>query len=387
MADFALVEPWHHGRHFVGGPWMPSYGLAKLAGFGRAVILDGCVLGRDGLLQALREGEYRMVGVTAQTPHRHPAKEILRVAKEAGARTVVGGYHATAMPAFFDESFVDHIVRGEGEFWWDRLVRGVDVPRVTKILRDTVLDDYPAGDWSALLGDPFERYQTSHWHDAPGPLFPVALSYGCPGHCIYCMCPFLHGAPHWRSVEHVLDEVRALYDWGGRAFWFIDECFGVERSWALALCSELAGFEGLHWLTFMRADMLEGELLQVMAGAGCRAIIVGFESADPEMLRRLGKGTVDVACYDAGVLAAKAAGINVSASIMCGLPYETDDHVPLTETFLARHDLVASGVGSTWVMPGMPLYRLCQEAGLIDDRFWDGPAQFYRYRGGLAWTS
>ncbi|NIV37180.1 MAG: hypothetical protein GWN58_49465, partial [Anaerolineae bacterium] len=57
---------------------------------------------------------------------------------------------------------------------------------------------------------------------------------------------------------------------------FIDECFGVERSWALALCSELAGFEGLHWLTFMRADMLEGELLQVMAGAGCRAIIVGF---------------------------------------------------------------------------------------------------------------
>ena len=48
---------------------------------------------------------------------RHQAKAVMMLAKQIRPEvlTVMGGHHATFMPEFYDEPYVDIAVRGEGE--------------------------------------------------------------------------------------------------------------------------------------------------------------------------------------------------------------------------------------------------------------------------------
>jgi len=382
----ALVEPWHTKGMFREDHCQPpTQGLLRLAAMtpGQAVVWDGTVFGEEATLEFV-QGGFDFVGVTAQTPHRHEALQVLRVAKQSGATTVVGGCHASAQPTFFDHEYVDYIVRGEGEVWWDALMKGSKVPRITSFARNVDLNEYPFADWSSLKPDAFSY--NNKWNGERGTVFLIADSYGCTGRCIYCMSRMMHGKPRTRAVDSVMQEIRCLYDQGARTFWPIGECFGFEPEWAIALCNELAELD-IQWYAFGRPNLMTEELLDAMAASGCIALVIGFESASQEMLLRLGKGDVDVTRYDDIIEWCSERNIYVSPQIMHGLPYETEDHEPLTEAFLERNRIEECTLGETWVMPGMPLYKQCKKAGLIDDTFWDGPDPYYVYDGGLEWPT
>ncbi len=380
MMKVALVEPWHIHKEFEYFTYLPSYALPRLAAMcSDSVIFNGSILSETEILNAIVEGDFDLVGVTAQTPHRHAARKILQLAKQQGAITVVGGYHATAQPQFFNKSYVDHIVKGEGEYWWKRLMDGVEIPHITTLRRNEKLDDYPAPDWSAVFPDIF---LASTYDPCITPMH-IATSYGCIGHCVYCLARKTHGILRMRSVEHVRPELEYLYARGARRYYVIDECFGHNVDWALSMCDLFSEFEGMRWSCFVRVGTVTASLLDKMVESGCCAIIVGFESADQEMLNRIGKSDVSVDDYSDIVRWCRERDITLSSQFMYGLPYQTDQHVGLTEDFITKHALHKESLGVTWVMPGMPLYNLCKKAGLIDDTFWDGPDPYYVYNGGL----
>jgi len=189
-----------------------------------------------------------------------------------------------------------------------------------------------------------------------------------------------------RDPGLVASELAPLYERGARRFYFIDECFGGDLAHALAICKMvLAEFPDLMWSTFGRVDYLTETLIAVMADAGCRALIIGFESGDQEMLRRLNKGYVKVDRFADVVQWCRDNDVVISCQTMDRLPYQTDDHERLTQRFLDANGLHKQSLGHTIVMPGMPLYDLCVEAGLLDDTFWEGPDLYYPYQGGLVW--
>jgi len=338
------------------------------------------MLSRAEILEIVEKGNFDLVGVSAQTPHRHAARQILRFAKRLGATTVVGGYHATAQPHFFDESYVDCIVRGEGEYWWRKIVDGETVPHVTPFKRDEMLDAYPPTDWSVVRPDIFS---TSLYDPCTTPMH-IATSYGCIGHCIYCLARTTHGKLRTRSPEHVRPELEYLYLRGARRYYIIDECFGHDREWAFDMCDLFSEFDGMRWSAFGRVGTITPLLLDKMAASGLCALIVGFESADQEMLDRIGKGDISVDDYPSIIRWCRERGITLSSQFMYGLPHETAGHARLTANFIARYDLHRETLGVTWVMPGMPLYEQCKKAGLIDDAFWDGPDPYFVYPPGAS---
>lgn len=379
----ALVQPWHLSERWAVFAYLPAYGLLRLGGiFPETKIFNGAVLGRDVVLGHVEDGRFDVVGVTAQTALRHPAREILAVARQTGARTVVGGHHATAMPGFF-AGYADHVVRGHGEQWWSTILAGDEVPAVTPLVYDDHPDFWPVADWTQVVPDPLAQRS---YHPESTPLH-VATSYGCSGNCLYCISRLMHGGEIKRRTRRNIEaEIAPLYQRGARRFYLIDECFGGDFDHALSICDLIRiRFPGLRWSTFGRVDYLTEELVNVMAQSGCVALIIGFESADQEMLRRIGKGYIDVGRFSEVVKWCRSAGMTISAQTMVGLPYETVDHERLTTAFLESESLPRETLGHTIVMPGMPLYDLCVQGGLLDESFWEGPDLYYRYRGGLTW--
>ena len=376
----ALVEPWHVHEEFKYFTYLPSYALPRLAAMcDDSIVLNGSVLSETEILNAIENGNFDLVGVTAQTPHRHAARKILQLANELGATTVVGGYHVTAQPHFFDKLYVDYIVRGEGEYWWRRIIKGKEVPRITSIKRGISLNNYPPADWSVVSPDIF----SVPLYDPCTTPMHIATSYGCIGNCIYCLARMTHGKLRMRSPKNVRPELEYLYTRGARRYYVIDECFGYDKEWASGMCDLFSEFTDMRWSAFARIGTITADLLDKMVKSGCCALVVGIESADQEMLNRIGKSDITIHDYPNIIRWCQERDITLSTQFMYGLPYETKDHIKLTDEFILKYGLYKETVGVTWVMPGMPLYNHCKKAGLIDDTFWDGPAPYYVYNGGL----
>lgn len=182
------------------------------------------------------------------------------------------------------------------------------------------LDTLPPPAWDLL---DIHDYGFSPHQEAADTVYPVLASRGCPFPCFYCEVRI---RPGWRTrtVDSVLAELRHLRaEYGTRAVFFADPTFGVDRDWALELCRRLPGeVPGLRWSCMSRTDRVDPELLQAMADAGCWNILYGIESLNPDALKAARKN-LDPATVAPAVAAAKAAGIEVIASIMIGLPGDT----------------------------------------------------------------
>ena len=102
---------------------LPNLGLASLA----AHVDDLCTVhvadihGLKGYREYVKKivQGYDLVGLTAMSFQYQEALALARIAKEAGAQTVFGGYHPTLAAEEIGESddsqLIDYIVRGEGE--------------------------------------------------------------------------------------------------------------------------------------------------------------------------------------------------------------------------------------------------------------------------------
>jgi len=180
------------------------------------------------------------------------------------------------------------------------------------------LDALPFSAWDLVdIGD----YGFSPHQEAADTVYPVLASRGCPFPCFYCEVRI---RPGWiaRSVDSVLAELNHLRaTHRTRAVFFADPTFGVDREWALELCRRLPaeGPPDLRWSCMSRTDRVDPELLGAMAAAGCWNILFGIESLNEPALKAARKN-LDPATVEPAIRAAKAAGIEVIASIMVGLP-------------------------------------------------------------------
>ncbi len=154
---------------------------------------------------------------------------------------------------------------------------------------------------------------------------PIAASRGCAYSCAFCSAsPILDRRQVRRGVTAVVDEMERLHrDTGQVRFTFMDETFVLDRAWALAFCAELGRRDlALRWRATGRVDLVDGELLDAMAAAGCESMELGIESGSDAVLPRIAKGFDTAAALRVARRAGAAIG-RVECNFLWGFPFET----------------------------------------------------------------
>ena len=208
------------------------------------------------------------------------------------------------------------------------------------------------------------RYNVPFLHH---PYISLYTSRGCPAMCTFCLWPQTHSGHRWRlrSSDDVAAEVR--YAIGAfpevKEIFFDDDTFNYRKARTLELCAKLKSLK-FTWSCTSRVTT-DYETLKAMKEAGCRLLIVGYESGDPRILKNIKKGaTIEMALRFTENC--KKLGLVIHGDFIVGLPGETRETIQKTIDFAKRLDTETIQVSIAHALPGTELHQYGTENGLIN---------------------
>ncbi len=196
---------------------------------------------------------------------------------------------------------------------------------------------------------------------------------GCPALCTFCLWPQTLSGHRWRtrSAEDVTAEAKwALENFNGlEEIFFDDDTFNIRKSRVMELCEQL-GPLGFTWSCTSRVNV-DYETLKAMKDAGCRLLIVGYESGDPQILKNIKKGATIERAMKFTEDAHKA-GLVIHGDFIVGLPGETRETIRRSMQFAKTLDTETIQVSVAHPYPGTEFYDYVKQNNLITlDRMTD----------------
>lgn len=160
----------------------------------------------------------------------------------------------------------------------------------------------------------------------------IYASKGCTSNCTFCSNPVYHCHRYrMRPVDYVISEIKYLYEnYHIDGVYFSDECWYMRRDQMREFCNRLRE-ENIHiyWGCELRFGICNEDDYKMMYEHGCRWVMFGTESGDPEMLKRIKKHiTVDQIRRDVGYCS--KIGIVSILSFIIGYPDERPDQLQNT---------------------------------------------------------
>ncbi len=206
-------------------------------------------------------------------------------------------------------------------------------------------------------------------YNVPFLLYPFVSLYttrGCPAQCTFCLWPQTLSGHPWRqrstdAVAREMAQAKEYWPWV-KEFFFDDDTFNIQKARTIELCKKLQPL-GLTWSCTSRVTT-DYETLKAMKEAGCRLMIVGYESGDPQILKNIKKGaTVERA--RAFTRDAKRLGLVIHGDFILGLPGETRETIRRTMDFAKELDCETIQVSIAHAYPGTELYDFAKANGFI----------------------
>lgn len=198
------------------------------------------------------------------------------------------------------------------------------------------------------------------------PEVQIFTGRGCPFGCTFCSwTQTLMGRKYRvRSMPSVLDEMEWIQNNlpEVKEVFFEDDTFVINKKRVLEFCE---GYRrrGLNvaWACNVRAD-LDYETMKQMGRAGCRLVIVGYESGSDQILKNIKKGITTQQIKQFAKDARKA-GLLVQGDFIIGLPGETKETIELTRKLIkeTKPDLLQVSVAAPF--PGTEFYDWCMGNG------------------------
>jgi anaerobic magnesium-protoporphyrin IX monomethyl ester cyclase len=305
-------------------------------------VFDTTFSTRDALFHHLRTEKPSVLGVYANLMTRKNVVDILRVAREAGWRTVVGGPEPGAYAQEYLESGADFVVFGEGELTMEELLQSiqdgsadacVNIPGIAfldgeGILRRTQpraqIPDLDAQPWPAREAIDIQRYVRT-WKDAHGQgSVSFITARGCPYKCRWCSHQVFGMSHRRRNPTLVVDEVEWLLQrYSPDMMWVADDVFTIHHGWIRNYAAEMRR-RGLRvpFECISRADRLNEEMLDLLAELGCFRIWIGSESGSQRILDAMDRG-VKVEQVQHAIALSRERGIQSGMFLMWG--YEGEE--------------------------------------------------------------
>ena len=200
------------------------------------------------------------------------------------------------------------------------------------------------------------------------PEVQIFTGRGCPHKCTFCSWPVtLMGRKYRaRSAENIADE----FEWikenlpEVKEIFVEDDTFTINNKLVRGVCEEIKKRKiNITWSCNARAD-LDYETMKEMKNAGCRLLIVGYESGSDEILKNIRKG-VSIERMKEFNRNAKKAGLMVHGDFIIGLPGETKKTANKTLEFIKELKPNILQVAIATPIPGTEFYEWTKKNGFL----------------------
>jgi hopanoid biosynthesis associated radical SAM protein HpnJ len=325
--------------------------------------------------------EYEFLVLYTSTPGFPGDIQLAQKIKDSNPRIKIAfvGPHVTVLPekSLQDASAIDFVCRKEFDYAVVEFAQGKPLEEILGVSyrkngsvahnpdrpQITDLDSLPH------VTDVYFRDLDPRRYNVPFLLHPYVSLYttrGCPAQCTFCLWPQTTSGHPWRKrstddVAREMAKAKEYWPWV-KEFFFDDDTFNIQKARTIELCAKLKPL-GLTWSCTSRVTT-DYETLKAMKEAGCRLLIVGYESGDPQILKNIKKGaTVERArqftkdCHRLGLV--------IHGDFIMGLPGETHETINNTIAFAKELDVETIQVSVAHAYPGTELYDYVTKNGFM----------------------
>ncbi len=362
----ALINPITRrteGYHTIGSriPQLGLQVLAKLAPPEYDLELIDEIFGHHLTESRIEAGHYDLVGLTGYTSGATRAYEIAACCRRNGVPVVFGGPHASAVP---DEAarYCDAVAVGECDEIWPTILDDAANGRLQRRYHGCL------SELGAVFGGGRQDLQPINGTYA---VAAIQTSRGCPVGCEFCSVTKFNGARiRRRDIDAVIEE----WNTTKKKFFFVvdDNFFGVgERHavWSKELLRAIIN-RGKKRLWFSQTTINMGddaEGLRLAYQAGCRGMLIGFETLNPDSLKDYHKGVnrKNVARYRELIDGFHRAGISVFGGFIIGADQDDVDTVAETSLAAVRLGVDTIQITNLTPLPGTKMYDRFMAEGRI----------------------
>jgi len=339
-------------------------------------VFDTTFSSREALFQHLHTETPSVIGIYANLMTRSNVVETLKVAREAGWKTIVGGPEPGAYALEYLQAGAQYVVFGEGELTMQDLLeafRSGEIEACSSIPGLAYLDaagnmhetaqrsqipDLDGQPWPARHAIDINRYVKT-WRDAHGKgSINFITARGCPYKCRWCSHQVFGQTHRRRDPLLVVDEVEWLLNtYSPDMVWVSDDVFTINHKWLRDYATEMRR-RGLRipFECISRADRLNGEMLDLLAELGCFRVWIGSESGSQRILDSMDRG-VKVDQVQQAVAMSRERGIESGMFLMWGYEGEELDDIEATikHVSISKPDIFFTTV--SYPIKGTPYYK------------------------------
>lgn len=309
---------------------------------------------------------FDLVGITALTPKAARAYEIADEFRRRGVFVIMGGPHASVLPGEA-KKYADSVFVGEAQNLWEEFIN--DFTR----------------------GNPRPIYDSSHRYadmkKSPVPRYdllnvscykaiPIETTRGCPHDCEFCSSTRLWGRKYRRkSVSQVVREIEEIKQAAPRKFlFFVDDNMFVNRGFSYNLLEAAIPLR-IRWFTQTDISIADDDrLLDLLYRAGCREVLIGFETLSKKNLQQVDSDRWKVKQldkYPRAIEKIQSFGISIYGSFVLGMDHDDESVFEQLRDFIMETKLMGFQVLTLTPIPGTRVYeRLLKEKRLLEGRNW-----------------
>jgi len=326
--------------------------------------------------------QYEFLVLFTSTPGFPGDIQLVTKMKEANPKLKVAfvGPHVTTLPerSLNDCQAIDFVCRREFDYSVVEYANGKPLSEIIgisyrdahgKVVHNADRPDVMDLDSLPDVTDVYFRDMDVRRYNVPFLLYPFVALYttrGCPAQCTFCLWPQTLSGHPWRkrSTDAVAREMAKAKEYWPyvKEYFFDDDTFNIQKARTVELCGKLKPLN-MTWSCTSRVTT-DYETLKAQKEAGCRLLIVGYESGDPQILKNIKKGaTVERARQF--TKDTKKLGLKVHGDFILGLPGESRESIRRTIDFAKELDVETIQVSIAHAYPGTELYDFAKKSGFI----------------------
>jgi len=200
----------------------------------------------------------------------------------------------------------------------------------------------------------------------PGSLYHTVhlrTARSCAFACSFCSYPQNQGPLTLMNPEVLRKELKLMQQQSDvRSLIFTDDTFNVPLRRFKEICRVLADFD-YPWYSFFRVQYGDAETADLMAASGCRAVFLGLESINDQVLVNMNKkATRDL--YSRGIDELNRVGIDMHANFITGFPGDTEGSAHDIAQFVDQHQLFSFNISPWYLSPATPISKRREEFGI-----------------------